>query len=317
MFKGYKAAALIGAALMTSTAAWAEFPEKPIEVIVGFNAGGGTDVMARTAAPFIEKYLGEGASLVVKNVPGASGQIGVTEVAHAAPDGYTIGTYNLPGMMARTLDRVAEYDADSFTYLANVVNDPNVIVTAKNTGFDTLDKLLDAAKAEPGAITVAMSSLGGDDHLMLTKLQGLTSTEFTIVPFKGSAPARTALMGGHVAMGILNVSEVAEFQDQINVLAVAQPERSTFAPDVATFVEQGIELENGAYRGFVAPAGLPADVEAKLLEAFGKLATDAEFQAAMDATANPVEVVVGADFKAMNAEVLDLAKTVWEETPWN
>ncbi|MDD8024564.1 MAG: tripartite tricarboxylate transporter substrate binding protein, partial [Paracoccaceae bacterium] len=267
--------------------------------------------------PFIEKYLGAGASLVVKNVPGASGQIGVTQVAGAKPDGYTIGTFNLPGMMARTLDRKADYDADSFTYLANVVNDPNVIVTSKASGLDTYAKLIEAAKADPGSITVGMSSLGGDDHFMLTKLQNMTGTEFTIVPFKGSAPARTALMGGHVAMGILNISEVAEFQDQINVLGVAQAERSEFAPEVPTFKEQGLDLENGSMRGFVAPAGLPAEVEAKLLDAFGKLASDEEFAVAMAATANPVELKVGADFKALNAETLELAKTVWETTPWN
>lgn len=312
-----KKTAIAGAMVLSATAAWAEYPEKPIEVIVGYSAGGGTDVMARTVAPFIEKYLGEGSSIVVKNMPGASGQIGVTEAANADPDGYTLGTFNLPGMMARTIDREADYDRDSFTYLANVVNDPNVIVTSKGSGLDTLDKLIEEAKANPGAITVGMSSLGGDDHFALIKLQNLTETEFTIVPFKGSAPARTALMGGHVAMGILNISEVAEFQNELNVLGVATKERSPFAPDLATFQEQGLDLVNGSMRGFIAPAGLPDDVQAKLLDAFSKLESDEEFLAAMQATANPVEVVTGDDFKALTSDLYDLAKSVWETTPWN
>lgn len=309
--------AMAGAMILAAGAALAEYPEKPVEVVVGFDAGGGTDVMARTAAPFIEKYLGEGASLVVKNVPGASGQIGITETAAAKADGYTIGTFNLPGMMARTIDRDSAYDVDSFTYLANVVNDPNVIVTSQKGGLDTLEKLIEEAKANPGAVTVGMSSLGGDDHFMLIKLQELTGAEFTIVPFSGSAPARTALMGGHVAMGILNISEVAEFQQELNVLGVAQAERSPYAPDLPTFREQGLELLNGSMRGFVAPAGLPEDVEARLLEAFGQLAGDQEFLDAMAATANPVEVVTGAEFKALTQDIHDLAKGVWEETPWN
>ncbi len=309
--------AVIAAMTVVAVAVAEDYPTKPIKVIVGYSAGGGTDVMARTAAPFIEKYLGEGASIVVKNMPGASGQIGVTEAANADADGYTIGTYNLPGMMARTLDRTAGYSADSFDFLASVVNDPNVIVTSKSSGLDTMTKLIDAAKGDPGAITVGMSSFGGDDHFTLTKLQRLTETEFTIVPFKGSAPARTALLGGHVAMGILNVSEVAKFQEQINILGVAQAERSPFAPDVATFSEQGIELINGSMRGFVAPKGLPDEIEQKLLNAFRQLSTDDEFLAAMKATANPVEVVVGDDFKALNKQILGVAKTVWEETPWN
>ena len=316
MLKLLGKSALVGVIVLAAGAAAAEYPEKPIQVIVGYSAGGGTDVMARTVAPFLEKYLGGGASIVVKNMPGASGQIGVTAVANANPDGYTLGTYNLPGMMARTLDRKADYDADSFTYLANVVNDPNVIATSKKGGLDTYDKLIAAAKADPGAITVGMSSLGGDDHFALVKLQNMTKTEFTIVPFRGSAPARTALMGGHVAMGILNISEVAKFQEQINVLGVALAKRSEFAPDVPTFKEQGLDLINGSMRGFVAPKGLPKDVETKLLNAFRKLANDAEFLKAMNATANPVEIVVGKDFKALNADILGLAKTVWEKTPW-
>ncbi|MAY31114.1 MAG: tripartite tricarboxylate transporter substrate-binding protein [Rhodovulum sp.] len=317
MHKFVKTAAAIGALVLAAGAAQAEYPEKPIEVIVGYSAGGGTDVMARTTMPFIEKYLGEGTSIVVKNMPGASGQIGITEVAGSDADGYTLGTFNLPGMMARTLDREAGYDRDSFTYLANVVNDPNVIVTSKDSGIETVEDLIAAAKENPFAITVGMSSLGGDDHFLLIKLQKLTETDFTIVPFKGSAPARTAVMGGHVAVGIFNVSEIAKFQGELNVLGIAQAERSDFAPEVATFREQGLDLINGSMRGVVAPAGLPEDVAAKLRDAFEKAAQDPEFIKAMTDTANPVEVVTGEDFRALTDGLFDLAKETWETTPWN
>ncbi|MCI5084968.1 MAG: tripartite tricarboxylate transporter substrate binding protein [Rhodovulum sp.] len=317
MHKFVKTAAAIGALVLAAGAAQAEYPEKPIEVIVGYSAGGGTDVMARTTMPFIEKYLGEGTSIVVKNMPGASGQIGITEVAGSDADGYTLGTFNLPGMMARTLDREAGYDRDSFTHLANVVNDPNVIVTSKDSGIETVEDLIAAAKENPFAITVGMSSLGGDDHFLLIKLQKLTETDFTIVPFKGSAPARTAVMGGHVAVGIFNVSEIAKFQGELNVLGIAQAERSDFAPEVATFREQGLDLINGSMRGVVAPAGLPEDVAAKLRDAFEKAAQDPEFIKAMTDTANPVEVVTGEDFRALTDGLFDLAKETWETTPWN
>ncbi|RDL44492.1 tripartite tricarboxylate transporter substrate binding protein [Marinomonas piezotolerans] len=316
MFNYKKKAALMSALLFASGAALADYPEKPITLIVGFSAGGGTDVMARNVAPFVEKYLGNDASIVVKNMPGASGQIGITEVAHSDPDGYTLGTYNLPGMMARTLDREAKYSADSFTFLANIVSDPNVIVTSKKTGITSVKELIDAAQKAPGSITVGMSSLGGDDHLGLTKFQSLTDTKFTIIPFKGSSAARTAILGGHVAAGVLNVSEVAAFKDELNVIGVAKATRSEFAPNVKTFKEQGVEFYNGALRGFVAPAGLPADVELKLLEAFSKAASDPEMLAKMKATANPVEASIGLDFKNLNNELYDLAKQAWETTPW-
>lgn len=316
MIKTLKLSLLASAMVIATSANAADYPTKPIEIIVGYSAGGGTDVMARTVAPFLEKALGEGSSIVVKNMPGASGQIGITKVATSKPDGYTLGTFNLPGMMARTLDRKAGYSADSFTFLANVVNDPNVIVTSKASGLDTLQKLIDAAKAKPGDLAVGMSSLGGDDHFALTKLQVATGTEFTIAPFKGSAPTRTALLGGHVPVGILNVSEVAKFDGQLNVLGVAQAKRSEFAPEVPTLKEQGVDIINGSLRGFVAPKGLPDDVKAKLISAFESLADNAEFAKAMNATANPVNLQVGDDFQQLNGEILGLAKEVWEKTPW-
>ena len=311
---------LFTVALSATTAlagpALADYPEKDIEVIVGYSAGGGTDVMARTVAPFLEKYLGEGATVVVKNMPGASGQIGVTEVATSEPDGYTLGTFNLPGMMARTLDREADYDAGSFTYLANVVNDPNVIVTPSNSEIDTVDKLISAAEEEPGAMTVAMSSLGGDDHLFLIKLQEATDTEMTVVPFSGTAPARTALMGGHVGMGIINLSEAVNFLDELNVLGIATAERSELAPDIPTLTEQGYEITNGSMRGFVAPAGLPADITATLRGAFQQAYDDPEFREKMLSTGNPVELTVGEEFEELTQEQLDLAERIWETTPW-
>ncbi len=292
------------------------YPSKPITIIVGFSAGGGTDVMARTAAPFIEKYLGNGASVVIKNVPGASGQIGITELAKAKPDGYTLGTFNLPGMMARTVDRKSQYSHTSFTYIANVVNDPNVIVTAKASGIDSIQKLVTEAKKQNGAMTVGMSSLGGDDHFALLKLQKMSQANFNIVPFKGSAPARTAVMGGHVNMGIFNISEVAKFQGELNVLGIAQDQRSSFATNVPTFKEQGVNLINGSLRGIVAPKGLPAAIEAKLIQAFEKSAKDPEFIKAMQATANPVEMVTGKAFESLTKDYYELAKQTWETQPW-
>lgn len=309
-------AAALCLASFASTQALADYPEKKIEVIVGYAAGGGTDVMARSVAPFLEKYLGNDATVVVKNMPGASGQIGVTAVANAAPDGYTIGTYNLPGMMARTLDRDADYDANSFTYLANIVNDPNVIVTPKSSDIDTMDELIAAAQEKDGAVTVSMSSLGGDDHFFLIRLSEETDAKYTIVPFSGSAPARSALMGGHVTMGIINLSEVVNFRDELNVLGIATKKRSDLLPDVPTFTEQGYDIVNGSLRGFIAPAGLPENVESKLISAFEKTYEDPEFQKVMLKSGNPVELTTGDDFKKLNAEQLDLAERVWENSPW-
>ncbi|PVA07520.1 tripartite tricarboxylate transporter substrate binding protein [Thalassorhabdomicrobium marinisediminis] len=312
----FRTAMFASAAALVASAALAEYPERDIELLVGFSAGGGTDVMARTLEPFLEKYIGDGANVVIKNIPGASGQIAVTQVAEAEPDGYTIGTYNLPGVMARTLDREADYTADSFTYLANVVNDPNVIVTPQSSSITSMAQLIEEAEADPGAITMGISGLGGDDHFMFIALEDATATDFTLVPFGSSAPTRTAIMGGHVAAGILNVSEIAGFEESIRVLAIASEESSEYAPDVPTLKSEGIDVVNGSLRGFVAPEGLSEEVEQKLMDAFRQTFDDPEFQQAMRDTSNPTRLSLGEDFRMLNNAQLEFAKRVWETSPW-
>lgn len=307
---------LASAMVLVSSAAFAGYPSKPITVVVGFSAGGSTDVLARKMAPYLEKYLPGDAQIVVKNVPGASGQIAVTEVAHAKPDGYTLGTYNLPGAMARTLDRDAHYAADSFTYLANVVNDPDVIVTPKSSSIKNIQQLVAQAKGDSAPVTVGVSSLGGDDQFALIALKDTAGGDYRIIPFRGSAPARSALMGGHVQAGMLNLSEAISFRDKLNILGVASKERAELAPDLPTFVEQDVDLVNGALRGFVAPAGLPEDVHAALLEAFKKAYNDPDFQKQMRDATYPVELALGKDFRQLNAQQLELAKKVWQTSPW-
>lgn len=308
--------AVIGAATLVANTAWAEYPERDISLMVGFSAGGGTDVMARTLEPFLEKYIGNGANIVIQNIPGASGQIAITQVIEAEPDGYTLGTYNLPGVMARTLDRDAGYTADSFTYLANVVNDPNVIVTPQSSDIESMEQLIDEAKADPGSITMGISGLGGDDHFAFIALQEATGTEFTLVPFGSSAPTRTALMGGHVAAGILNVSEVAGFEDSVRVLGIASEKESEYAPGVPTLKSQGVDMVNGSMRGFIGPAGLPEDVQETLINAFKQTFSDPEFQQAMRNTSNPTDLSLGQDFRKLNDEQLEFAKRVWATSPW-
>jgi len=301
---------------LSATAALAEYPEKPIEVIVGYSAGGGTDVMARTVAQFLEKELGEGASVVVKNMPGAGGQIGFTEVAEAAPDGYTLGTFNLPAALALTHDREAAYDASSYTYLANFVEDPNTITVAASSPFQTLGDLLDAAKADPGAMTLGLSSLGGNDHFSANMMAAASGAEFTLVPFKGASNARTAIMGGHVAAGTMTLGQTASFPDELRVLAVLADERSPFRPDVPTAKELGFDVQMSSLRGIVAPAGLDAAMVDQLRAALTAVNDNPEFQAMMAEQGNPIAFMVGDDFGATAAEQDGVAAQIWAETPW-
>ena len=301
---------------LSATAAFADYPEKPVEVIVGYSAGGGTDVMARTVAQFLEQELGDGASVVVKNMPGAGGQIGFTEVSEAAPDGYTLGTFNLPAALALAKDRAADYDVDSFTYLANFVEDPNTITVAAGSPFQTLGELLDAAKADPGAITLGLSSLGGNDHFAANMMQDASGAEFTLVPFKGASNARTAIMGGHVAAGTMTLGQTSNFPDELRVLAVLAEERSPFRPDVPTAKELGFDVRMSSLRGIVAPAGMDEATAERLRDALSAVNENPDFQAMMAEQGNPIAFMVGDDFAATAAEQDGIAAQIWAETPW-
>ena len=299
---------------LSATAALAEYPEKPVEVIVGYSAGGGTDVMARTVAQFLEKELN--GSVVVKNMPGAGGQIGFTEVAKAAPDGYTLGTFNLPAALALTHDRDADYDVNSYTYLANFVEDPNTITVAASSPFQTLGELLDAAKADPGAITLGLSSLGGNDHFGANMIAAASGAEFTLVPFKGASNARTAIMGGHVSGGTMTLGQTTNFPDELRVLAVLAGERSPFRPDVPTAKELGFDVQMSSLRGIVAPAGMDEAMADQLRAALTAVNENPEFQAMMAEQGNPIAFMVGDDFAATAAKQDGIAAEIWANTPW-
>jgi len=301
---------------LLATPALAEYPEKPIEVIVGYSAGGGTDVMARTVAQFLERELGDGASVVVKNMPGAGGQIGFTEVAKAAPDGYTLGTFNLPAALALTHDRDADYDVNSYTYLANFVEDPNTITVAVSSPFQTLGDLLEAARADPGAITLGLSSLGGNDHFGANMISAASGAEFTLVPFKGASNARTAIMGRHVAAGTMTLGQTTNFPDELRVLAVLADKRSPFRPDVPTAKELGFDVQMSSLRGIVAPAGMDEAMADQLRAALTAVNENPEFQAMMAEQGNPIAFMVGDDFAATAVKQDGVAAQIWAETPW-
>ena len=316
--KLFNAAVVTVAATLCAAPAFAQdssYPNKDIYLIVGFAAGGGTDTLARLIAPHVEKNL-KGAKIIVKNVPGAGGQIGITQVAKAKPDGYTIGLLTLPGTVARTYDRKTDYGVSSFTYLANIVNDPSVIVVNKTSSVNSLADLVKLGKQGNKGVTVAVSTMGGDDQFVMMALAEQGGIRVDYVPFKGTAPARSALMGGHVDSSSMNLSEVIGFENELKVLGVAQKERSPLAPNIPTAKEQGFNIEMGTTRGFVAPANLPAPVREKLLAAFKAAYDDPEFQKSMKVTGAQLEYVGGKDYEELTKQQDAIARKVWQTTPW-
>ncbi|MBK1840989.1 tripartite tricarboxylate transporter substrate binding protein [Azospirillum sp. YIM B02556] len=296
----------------------AAYPEKPISLIVGYAAGGGSDVIARSLAPFIEQELGGSARVMVMNRPGAGGEIGFAAIADAAPDGYTIGLINSPNVVTIPIERHARFSLDRLDPLYNLVDDPGSFVVHMDSPFQSLADVAAFAKANPNNVTVGTTGIGSDDHLAMLMFQRLTQTQLTHVPFPGSADAHRALLGRHIQVTSMNIGESARARqgDPIRILGVMTDRRSEQAPDVPTFKELGFDVKMSSLRGLAAPAGLPADIRAKLVDAIDRAVKHPEFQDIARKAYQPLRLLppdrYAAELKAQEATF----RTVWRETPW-
>jgi tripartite-type tricarboxylate transporter receptor subunit TctC len=310
------AAASFALAGLTATAsAWAAWPERPIEIVVGFAAGGGTDITARTLAQHLGKVLGT--SVVVNNKPGASGALGLAYVARAKADGYTLAMTNFPGLLTLPIERQAGFTTADFTYLGNLVRDPSAISVAMGSPYKTIADVIAAAKKAPGTVSYGSTGAGTDDHLQMVMLEEIAGVKLLHVPFQGAGPLKNAMLGGHVAVGGLNLGEVMpQAGKQMRPLAQASAKPSSLAPEVPTFKAQGIDLVLASERGIVAPKGLPADVEQKLAAALKQIAASAEFQAQMKQQYTEMDYVAGPEWKKRLDAADAYFRKLWVTKRW-
>ncbi|OZI71821.1 tripartite tricarboxylate transporter substrate binding protein [Bordetella genomosp. 12] len=306
--------ALSVAGLCAAAPVWA-WPDRPIELVVGFAPGGGTDLTARSLAVFLEKELGT--TVVVQNKPGASSAIALSYVARAKPDGYTLAMTNMPGLVSLPIERKAGFTGEDFTYLANLVRDPSAFSVASDSPYETLDALVSAARAQPNVVSYGSTGVGTDDHLALVLFQALTGVKLNHVPYNGAGPLRSAVLGGHTVIGGLNLGEVMPYSGKsMRVLAQASDKRSPLAPDVPTFKELGVNLVFASERGIVAPKGLPAEVASRLRQALGKVAANPEFQAQMKQQFTEMDYVDGPQWQQRLQGDDARLRQIWAQTPW-
>lgn len=295
------------------------YPEKPIEMIVAFDPGGGTDVAARSIARYMEKYLGNNAKIVVINKPGAGGELGFTALANAKPDGYTIGFINAPGIIAYTIERETRYKMSDFTPIGNIVQDPNTWYVRTNSDITSVKDVIEFGKKTPGALTIGTSgSSGNSEHIAIMQIERNTGAKFNHAPFGATAPLRAATLGGHVPLGSGGISElVALAKDgKIRILGVMSEKRSPLAPDVPTFKEQGVEVLSVANRGLAAPKNIPADILAKLESALEKAINDPEYNENAKKASIPLEYLNSKDFAAHLNKLETGLRDLWNVTPW-
>lgn len=249
-------------ALSSSSAVFAAYPEKPVHMVVGFAPGGTTDVAARVVANELSNKLGQ--SFVVENRPGAGSNLAASLVAKSNPDGYTLFVIPITLAINQTLYKNLDFHiVNDFAAIARFIQSPNLLVVNPSLPVESVQELVDYAKNNPGKLAFASAGTGGSTHMAgeLFKLQA--EIDMLHVPYKGSAPAMTDLIGGQVQLSFDNMPSAWPHVQagRLRALAVTTEERSPSAPDVPTMMESGFpDFKVSAWFGLVAPKGTPQDV---------------------------------------------------------
>lgn len=241
-----------------------DYPNKPIEIIVAYKAGGGTDRGARVLTSAADKKIDQ--PLVIINKPGADGELGFTELVNAKPDGYTIGFINLPTFVSLPLNRQTKYTKDDVEPLLNYVYDAGVLVVRADSQWESLEDFIKYAKENPEKITISNNGTGASNHIGAAHLAYETDIKVTHVPFGGSSDMLAALRGKHVDATVAKISEVANLVEngELRLLASFTKERLDDFPEVPTLKEKGYEILFGSARALAAPKGVPKEVLDKL-----------------------------------------------------
>ena len=291
---------------------------RPIEVIVGFAPGGGTDVMVRALAQMLLPEL-PGANFVVVNRPGAGGETAYVALQSARPDGYTLGAINTPGFLSLGVQRRVRYDRAQIRLLARLVDDPSAFVVQRDSPYRTLRDLVEAARRRPGTISVGSSGIGTDDHLGLTLFQEASGTEFIHAPFAGAGPVRNAVLGRQIDVAGLNLGEIGMLgQDQpaLRALAGMGERRWELMPDVPTFREAGFDVVMTSERGLGAPRGIPDEIARRLEDAIAKVVASPEWGEKARQLELAMAFLRGAEWEAQLPAQLARYQRIWERTPW-
>jgi len=249
----------------------ADYPGRPIKLVVTFPPGGSTDILARAMQPYLEKTLGQ--PIVIDNRPGAGGDIGVDAVAKAAPDGYTIGIAAAGALSVNvSLKPKMPYDPQKdlapITMLTAI---PFVLVAGDSFPGKTVADVIALARSDPQKVSIGHGGNGTAMHLSAELLNHLAGTKIPLVPYKGSGPAAQDVLAGHIPFAIVDVpsSQGLIRQGKIKALGVTGAKRDNHLPDVPTFIEGGIrDYESIGWFGLVAPAGTPAAIIRKLNDVF-------------------------------------------------
>jgi len=276
------AACLMAAGPAAAQTATNGYPNKPIELVVPFQPGGGTDALARAYADAARKYIPQ--TVLVVNKPGASGAIGWQDVISSRPDGYRLAVITVELITLPPLG-MAKFNYEDLTPVARLNADQAAITVRADAPWNTIEEFLAAAKSGSGKISVGNAGNGSIWHLAASALEDKTGVKFNHTPFQGAGPAVLALMGGHIDAVAVSPAEVTTFVQagKLKTLAVMADQRiKGLFEKVPTLKERNIDLVIGTWRGIAAPKNTPPEVIAFLKTASEKIANEASFREVLD-----------------------------------
>jgi tripartite-type tricarboxylate transporter receptor subunit TctC len=277
------------------------FPSKPVTMIVPFPPGGVADITGRPLAAMMERSLKQ--PVVVVNRTGAGGALGMSQVAKAAPDGYTIlmglSSISIFPVSDRINGRQPAYEMKDFAPIALISSDPTVLVVRAEGPYQTLKGFVDAAKANPGKINYSSSGVYGTLHVAMEIFANAAGIQLFHVPYQGGGPAVTALLGGQVdALASGPAAAIGQIKGgKMRALAAWSDKRLALMPEVPTFRELGYDAEFYIWAGVFAPAATPQPIVARLRDAVRSAVNDPDFKAAMDKVATPISYLDAPEFQ--------------------
>ena len=306
-------AALVAGDLLHLAPAWSaepSYPTHPIQLVVPFDAGSATDVVARAMQPALSSALGE--SVVVVNKAGASGTIGTAAVAGAKPDGYTIGLLAMGATAIIPHVRKLPYDVDALDFICQVYSAPVVVMVAPTSRFHTVQELLEYGRANPGKIAYASPGIGTPDHLNTATFFRMAGVEALHVPFTGGGASVTALLSDQI--NVMANTTVTLNAHHLRPLVVLTPSRLPELPDVPTAREIGIPFEASIWAVLAAPKGLAPPVKAALARSCGQTLQDARYREIAQRSGFPPYARTGDDLRSfIRAEFERYGKFIKDE----
>ena len=286
--------ALLAATSLMFMHAQADYPDKPIGVMVAYGPGGATDFQARIATLASGKEALIGQPIYILNKPGAGGRTGWNWFAsEASKDGYMLAAYNVPHFIAQSIVFDTAYNINTLEPLGNWGADPAVLIVGKDSPFNTVADLLAHADANPGAVTISGAGKFVGHHIAFLQFAKASGKDLTYIPAKGGVDALRLVKAGEVSAGFNNLSDSARSAADLKILAVADLTRHAYLPDVPTLMESGVDVDDSSvnFRGLMVPAGTPQDVIDFLASKTPDLFNDKKTQGKMKSTNSPARVM--------------------------